>query len=83
LNHPLPETLLAYDRWATRVIIEACLNLSQADFERPLGLGPGSVERTVNHGIQHRTQVADMLELLGQGLPAALSPFAWDEARRK
>jgi uncharacterized damage-inducible protein DinB len=164
--------LLAYDRWATRVIIETCLNLSQEEFERPLGIGPGSVERTVNHlvsalfffvdrlerrvprprlekdgrtktagellalfeqadrefgeavrrtnrthamadilnwtnsdegpidpedqvtyavalaqmidhGIQHRTQVADMLELLGKGLPAALSPFAWDEARQK
>lgn len=167
MNHPFLETLFAYDSWATRAIIEACLDLSQEEFERPVGIGPGSVERTVNHlvgalyfftdrltrhaprprlekdgrtktaaellalfeqvdrefgeavmhiskthaltdrfnwadadaepidpenqipyalalaqmidhGIQHRTQVADMLQVLGKGLPMALSPFVWD-----
>ena len=166
----LTETLFAYDRWATRALIAACAELSQEEFERPVGIGPGSVERTMNHlvgamfffadrlnrhtprprleedgqnktaaellalfeqadrdlaeavqrtiethqlsdplnwtatdeglidpddqipyalalaqmidhGIQHRTQVADMLELLGKGLPMAISPFVWDEAR--
>jgi uncharacterized damage-inducible protein DinB len=160
--------LLAYDRWATRVLIETCAELSPEEFERPLGIGPGSVERTINHlvgalffftdrlarcaprprlekdgrtktaaelltlfdqadrefgeavmrtiethalsdrlnwtdtdiepidpedqipyalalaqmmdhGIQHRTQVADMLQMLGKGLPMALSPFVWDK----
>jgi uncharacterized damage-inducible protein DinB len=32
----------------------------------------------IDHGIQHRTQVADMLELLGKGLPTAISPFVCD-----
>ena len=172
MNHSFLESLFAYDRWATRHIIETCRELSQEEFERPLGIGPGSVERTVNHlvgamfffadrltrrvprprlekngriktaaellalfeqadrelseavartieahtmtgtlnwtdtdegeidpedqipyalafaqmidhGIQHRTQVADMLELLGKSLPKALSPFVWDETRRR
>ena len=167
MNQPLTETLFAYDRWATRIILEACVELAQEDFERPLHIGPGSLERTLNHlvgalffftdrlnrqvprprlekdgrtktasellalfeqadrefsaavtrtiathalgdlfnwtdtdegpidpddqipyalalaqmidhGIQHRTQAADMLELLGKGLPLALSPFVWE-----
>ena len=49
MNQPLLETLLAYDRWATRALIEVCADLSQEEFERPLGLGPGNVERTLNH----------------------------------
>ena len=49
MNQPFLETLFAYDRWATRVIIEACVELSQVEFVRPLGIGPGSLERTINH----------------------------------
>lgn len=171
MNNPLLETLFAYDRWATRTLIEECAKLTQEELERPVGLGPGSVERTLNHllgamfffadrlnrctprprlekdgrtktatellllfdqadrdlreavrrtmeahtvtdrfnwtdtdedpidpedqlpytlafaqmidhGIQHRTQVADMLELLGKGLPTAISPFVWDNTVR-
>jgi uncharacterized damage-inducible protein DinB len=171
MNYPLLETLFAYDRWATRALIEVCAELSQEEFERQVGIGPGSLERTLNHlvgatfffanrltrcaprprlekdghkktaaelltlfeqadrefgeavthtldshamtdllnwtdtdegpidpedqipyalalaqmidhGIQHRTQVADMLELLGKGLPMALSPFVWDHTLR-
>ncbi|HSD85833.1 MAG TPA: DinB family protein [Anaerolineae bacterium] len=171
MNHPFLETLFAYDRWATRVIIETCLDLSHEEFVRPRGIGPGSIERTLNHlvgamfffadrltrcvprprleedgriktagellalfeqadrefgeainhtiethaltgflnwtdtdkepidptdqipyalalaqmidhSIQHRTQVADMLQVLGKGLPLTLSPFEWDEAQR-
>jgi uncharacterized damage-inducible protein DinB len=171
MNHPFLGTLFDYDRWATRTILEACLALPQEEFERPLHIGPGSLERTlthlvsalfffvdrlerraprprlekdgraktatellelftqadrefkaaisrtiethaltdilnwtatdagpidpenqvpyalalaqmIDHGIQHRTQAADLLELLGKGLPLALSPFEWDEARR-
>ncbi len=171
MHHPFFDTLLGYDRWATRTILEACVELTQEEFERPLPIGPGSIERTLthlisalffftdrldrrpprprlekdgrpktatellelyaqadrefnaavtraigthaltdilnwtatdegtidpanqipyalalaqmfDHGIQHRTQAADMLELLGKGLPLALSPFEWDEAQR-
>lgn len=171
MNHPFLETLFAYDRWATRTVIDACAALAQEEFERPLGIGLGNLERTLNHlvgalfyfaarlnrraprqrlekdgrtktaaelltlfeqadrefgeavtralethaltdilnwtdtdegqidpdqqlpyalalaqmidhGIQHRTQAADMLELLGKGLPLALSPFAWEATRR-
>ena len=170
MHHPFLETLFAYDRWATRAILEACAELTQEEFERPLHIGPGSLERTlthlvsaefffadrldrrvprprlekdgrtktaaellelftqvdreftaaitrtidthaltdilnwtatdtgpidpdnqvpyalalaqmIDHGIQHRTQAADMLELLGKGLPQEFSPFVWDEAR--
>jgi uncharacterized damage-inducible protein DinB len=170
VNHPFLETLFAYDRWATRVVLEACAELTQEEFERPLHVGPGSLERTlthvvsalfffvdrlerraprprlekdgriktapellelftqadrefnaaiartigshalmdilnwtatdegpidpenqipyalalaqmIDHGIQHRTQAADMLELLEKGLPRALSPFEWDAAQ--
>ena len=170
MNHPFLDTLFVYDRWATRTSLEACAELTQEEFERPLDIGPGSLERTlthlvgaqfffadrldrrvprphlekdgrtrtiaellelftqadrefnaaiahtidahaltdilnwtatdegqidpedqvpyalalaqmIDHGIQHRTQVADMLELLGKGLPQELSPFVWDEAR--
>jgi len=170
MNHPFLDTLFAYDRWATRTILEACVELTQEEFEQPLHIGLGSLERTlthlvstqfffadrldrhvprprlekdgrtktaaellelftqadrefnaaisrtiethaltdilnwtatddgpidpenqvpyalalaqmIDHGIQHRTQAADMLELLGKGLPLALSPFEWDEAR--
>jgi uncharacterized damage-inducible protein DinB len=172
VNHPFLETLFAYDRWATRTLLEACAELTQEEFERPLHIGPGCLERTlthvvsalfffidrldrraprprlekdgrtktaaellesftladrefgeavtrtidthaltdilnwtdtdegpidsedqipyalalaqmIDHGIQHRTQVADMLELLGKGLPMALSPFVWDHTQRR
>jgi uncharacterized damage-inducible protein DinB len=171
MHHPFLETLFAYDRWATRTVIEACAELTQKEFEQPLNIGLGNLERTINHlvgalfyfaarlnrhiphkrlekdgrtktaaellelfaqadrefseaiartiethaltdilnwtdtdegaidpgnqiphalalaqmidhGIQHRTQAADMLELLGKGLPTALSPFVWEETRR-
>ena len=171
MNQPLLETLFAHDRWATRFLIETCAELSPEEFGQPVGIGPGSVERTLNHlvgamfffadrlkrcaprprlekdgrtktaaellalfdqadrdfgeavqrtiethamtdllnwtdtdegpidpedqipyalawaqmidhGIQHRTQVADMLELLGKGLPIELSPFVWDHTVR-
>jgi uncharacterized damage-inducible protein DinB len=171
VHHPLLETLLAYDRWATRTVLAACVALTQEEFERSLHIGPGNLERTLthmvsalfffadrlerrvprprlekdgrtktatellalfdqadrefgaaiartiethaltdilnwsdtdegpiepedqvpyalalaqmmDHGIQHRAQAADMLELLGKGLPQELSPFVWDEAQR-
>jgi uncharacterized damage-inducible protein DinB len=172
MSQPLLETLFAYDRWATRTILEACVELAQEEFERPLHIGAGSLERTlmhvvsamfffadrlnrcaprtrlekdgrtktaaellalfdqadrdfdeavtrtiethaltdrfnwtdtdegpidpedqipyalalaqmIDHGIQHRTQAADMLELLGKGLPKEFSPFVWDDAQRR
>ena len=172
MNHPFLDTLFAYDRWATRAILEVCVELTQEEFERPLHIGPGSLERTlthlvsalfffvdrlerrvprprlekdgrtktaaellewftqadrefnaaiartidthaltdilnwtstdegeidpedqvpyalalaqmIDHGIQHRTQATDMLELLGKGLPQELSPFVWDEVQRR
>ena len=170
MNHPFLDTLFTYDRWATRTILEAYGELTQEEFERPLHIGSGSLERTlthvvsalfffvdrldrrvprprlekdgraktvaellelftqadrefsaavtrtiethaltdilnwtsadegeidpedqvpyalalaqmIDHGIQHRAQAADMLELLGKGLPQELSPFVWDEVQ--
>ena len=35
MNHPFLDTLFAYDRWATRTILEACAELTQEEFGRP------------------------------------------------
>ncbi len=168
---PLLDTLLQHDLWCTRRLLAACCELSPEQFQRPLGIGPGSLERTcthlvgslfffagrlrrtpvagrpddraraytpvellalldqvepelhravqaalarhaltdllswtdtdeddvlpedqisyavalaqmIDHGIHHRAQAVDMLELLGYPNPPSLHPFEWDEAAR-
>jgi len=168
---PLLDILLQHDFWCTRRLLAACCELSPEQFRRPLGIGPGSLERTcthlvgslfffagrlrrvaladrpeyrdqaytphellalldqaepalrraveaalathaladplnwsnadegevspedqvsyavalaqmIDHGIHHRAQAVDMLELLGYPHPLSLHPFEWDEAVR-
>ena len=64
MNHPFLDTLFAYDRWATRTILEACAELTQEEFERPLDIGPGSLERTLTHLVSAQFFFADRLESL-------------------
>ena len=46
------EVLFQSDAWATRLVLEACRQLSQNQFEHQLGLGHGSVEQTAAHMVQ-------------------------------
>lgn len=48
----LLDTLIDGDRWATRLLIERCVSLPQADFERRLEIGHGSLHDTVDHLIR-------------------------------
>jgi uncharacterized damage-inducible protein DinB len=43
------EILLAHDRWATRLIIEACAKLTDEQFHRRFDMGPGSLHDTTTH----------------------------------
>lgn len=57
----MTETLFAYESWATRQLLEACSALSRAQFEQPLGLGHGNLERTLAHLVGALTFFADRL----------------------
>ena len=46
---PFLEVLFQSDFWATRQMLLACGQLTQEQFERPLGLGHGNLERTIAH----------------------------------
>lgn len=61
MNNSLPDTLFAYESWATRRTLEACCALTQAQFEQPLGLGHGNLERTLAHLVGAMTFFADRL----------------------
>ncbi len=41
--------LLAYDRWAARLILDACAKLSPEQFHQRFDLGPGSLHDTTVH----------------------------------
>lgn len=49
MTDSLLEVLFDYDRWANRRLLEVCCELTPEQFERPLGLGHGNLERTVLH----------------------------------
>lgn len=61
MNDSLLDTLLAYESWATRRVLEECGALTQAQFEQPLGLGHGTLERTLAHLVGALTFFADRL----------------------
>ena len=56
------ETLFAFESWATRRVLEECGALTQAQFEQPLGLGHGNLERTLAHLVGALTFFADRLD---------------------
>ena len=49
MNNHLLDVLFDYDRWANRRLLEVCCELTPEQFERPLGLGHGNLERTILH----------------------------------
>jgi uncharacterized damage-inducible protein DinB len=53
--------LFQYESWATRHLLEECCALPQAQFEKPLGLGHGNLERTLAHLVGALTFFADRL----------------------
>lgn len=61
MNDSLLDTLFAYESWATRHLLEECGALTQAQFEQPLGLGHGTLERTLAHLVGAMTFFADRL----------------------
>ncbi len=41
--------LLSHDRWATRLILEACKTLTSEQFHQRFEMGPGSLHDTISH----------------------------------
>ena len=61
IQEPLVRVLFDYEVWATRQLLTACRALAPEQFERPLEIGPGSLERTVTHLISSMRFFADRL----------------------
>ena len=61
MSNAILETLFAFESWATRQVLEECCALTQAQFEQPLGLGHGNLERTLAHLVGATTFFADRL----------------------
>lgn len=57
--------LFQSESWATRHLLEECCALTQEQFERPLGLGHGNLERTLAHLVGALTFFADRLNRQG------------------
>jgi len=61
LTDPLLSALFQTDAWATRQLLAECRALTPEQFERPLDLGPGSLERTLSHLVGAMFFFADRL----------------------
>ena len=61
MNNTFVNVLFASDNWANRLLLEECQTLTQEQFERPLGLGHGSIESTLAHLIGGMIFFADRL----------------------
>ena len=57
----LVNALFESDFWSTRQLLAACRALPPEQFERVLGLGPGSLERTLTHSVGTMFFFADRL----------------------
>jgi uncharacterized damage-inducible protein DinB len=53
--------LLDYDVWATRQLLGVCRGLTPGQFEQPLPIGLGSLERTLTHLVSATFFFADRL----------------------
>ena len=58
---PLLKVLFEVDFWATRQLLAACCALPPEQFQRDLGIGPGSLERTLTHLVGTLSFFADRL----------------------
>ena len=61
MQDPFLDTLFQCESWATRNVLQECCALTQAQFEQPLGLGHGNLERTLAHLVGVLTFFADRL----------------------
>ncbi len=43
------DVLLKHDEWANRRLLEICAALTDEEFDRPFGIGPGSLRATLAH----------------------------------
>ncbi len=55
------KVLFESDHWATRELLAVCRGLSAGQFEKPLKLGPGSLQRTLTHLVSAMFFFADRL----------------------
>jgi uncharacterized damage-inducible protein DinB len=55
------QILLAHDRWATRLILDACAPLSDEQFHQRFDLGPGSLHDTLTHTVAALRFLGDLL----------------------
>jgi uncharacterized damage-inducible protein DinB len=59
-SNPL-DILLAHNEWATRQILEACVNLTDEQFHQRFEMGPGSLHDTTTHLLGAFRSWGDML----------------------
>ena len=53
--------LLAHDRWATTLLLDACAKLPEESFHRRFDIGPGSLHDTLTHVVSVNRSLADSL----------------------
>jgi uncharacterized damage-inducible protein DinB len=79
-SNPL-DIMLKHDRWATRLILEKCVPLTDEQFNRKFEMGPGSLHATITHMFAAQRFWGDLLagreqrprlENSGQRTPAQL-----------
>ena len=61
IQDPLAKVLFDVDFWSTRQLLAACQALAPEQFERPMPIGPGSLERTLTHMVSAMFFFADRL----------------------
>jgi uncharacterized damage-inducible protein DinB len=62
LQEPLVRVLFDYEVWATRQLLGACQALAPEQWERPSGLGHGSLARTLTHQVSSMLFFTDRLK---------------------
>jgi uncharacterized damage-inducible protein DinB len=75
--------LLEHDEWANRRLLEICLALTDEEFNRPFGIGPGSLRATLAHIVTRYHYWADTIaQRPASAAPARISLTGKASARR-